>query len=182
MNYTALIISTLALLFTVFSFWWMNLRRGKLIVGSPRSFAATCKGGEGCLIVQLPLVFYNTGAAAQIVQNLRLTLEQEEKKSFPLYLNNTLSNLASNENREWARQFAVEGRKSHSSIFVFQTEPGKFTFKPPKCKAILEAKLNDKDRWETLLTFEIQTPKSAIGPLNSGQLIAHDNDPDRWVS
>jgi len=182
MNYSALIISILALLFTVFSFWWMNWRRGKLIIGSPRSFAATCQGEVGDLIVQLPLVFYNTGATAQIVQNLRLTLEQEEKKSFSLYFNNTLSNLASNENREWARQFAVEGRKSYSSIFVFQREPGKFVFKPPKCTAILEAKLNEKDKWETLLTFTMQTPKSAIGPLNSGQLIAHDNDPDRWVS
>jgi len=109
MNYPALIISILALIFTVFSFWWMNWRKGKLILGIPRSFAATCEGEEGVLIVQLPLVFYNRGAAAQIVQNLRLKLEHEEKKSSLLCFNNTLSNLASNENREWARQFAVEG-------------------------------------------------------------------------
>jgi len=127
-------------------------------------------------------VFYNNGAATRIVHNLRLTLEREGKKSSSLYFNNTLSNLASNENREWARQFAIEGRKSYSSIFVFQREPGKFVFKPGKVKAILEAKLNDKEKWETLLKFDIQTPERAIGPLNSGQLIAHDNDPDRWVS
>jgi hypothetical protein len=160
----------------------MNWRRGELIVGTPRSFAATCGGEEGNLIVQLPLVFYNSGAATHIVQNLRLTLEQEGKKSTYLYFNNTLSNLSSNEKGEWARQFAVEGRKSYSLIFVFQRKPGKFVFKLGECKAILEGKLNDKDRWETLLTFDMQTPESAIGPLNSGRLIAHDNDPDRWVS
>jgi hypothetical protein len=179
MNYSALIISILALLFTVFSFWWMNWRRGKLVIGSPRSFAATCQGEEGNLIVQLPLVFYNKGAATRIVHNLRLTLEQEDRKSSCLYFNNTLSNLASNEDREWARQFAIEGRKSHSSIFVFQKEPGKFVFKAGKVKAILEAKLNDKEKWEKVLTFDIQTPERALGTLNSGRLIAHDNDPNR---
>jgi len=42
----ALFISVFALLFTIFSFWWMNWRRGKIIVGSPRSFAATSKFQE----------------------------------------------------------------------------------------------------------------------------------------
>lgn len=179
LNNPALIISTLALLFTIFSFWWMNWRRGRLIVGPPRSFAACSSGENSKIKIQLPLVFYNNGAAAHVVQNIRLTLEQGDKKSAVLYFNNTLSNLVSNDNREWARQFAIEGRKSYSSIFVFQRKVGGFVFAPEMCKAILEAKLSKNEKWQTLLKFDIQTPKDKIKTLNSNTIIPYDNDPDR---
>jgi hypothetical protein len=134
MENAAYLLSSLALLFTIFSFWWMNWRRGRLIVGNPHSFAAVSKGENDLVVVQLPLVFYNDGAAAHVVQSLRLQLEQGDKKSSVLYFNNTLASLASNEGRQWARQFAVEGRSSYFSVFVFQRKPGKFTFAPGKVK------------------------------------------------
>ena len=67
MSNASLLISFFALFFTIFSFWWMNWRKGKIIVGPPRSFAATSKSEDGLLIVQLPLVFYNDGAASQVI-------------------------------------------------------------------------------------------------------------------
>jgi len=93
-NIAALVISALAMLFTLFSFWWMHWRRGKTIVGPPRSFAATSSGKGELLMVQLPLVFYNNGAASQVVQNLRLSLVQNQNRSAVLYFNNTVPDLA----------------------------------------------------------------------------------------
>ncbi len=179
LNNPSLIISCLALAFTLFSFWWMNWRKGQLIVGPPRSYAACSNGPNSLIILQLPLVFYNDGAATQVVQNLRLSLEQKNNKSKILHFNNTLSDLASDSNKKWARQFAIGGRKSYSSIFVFQRKAGNFVFAPEKCKAILEAKIDKGNRWQVLLTFEIQTPANKINILNSNTLIAYDNDPDR---
>ena len=179
LNNPSLIISCLALAFTIFSFWWMNWRKGQLIVGPPRSYAACLNGSNGLIILQLPLVFYNDGAATQVVQNLRLSLEQKNKKSKVLHFNNTLSDLASDSNKKWARQFAIGGRKSYSSIFVFQRSSGNFVFAPEKCKAILEAKIDKGNLWQVVLTFEIQTPANKINTLNSNRLIAYDNDPDR---
>jgi len=180
MESPALVISILALLFTVFSFWWMNWREGRLIVGPPRAFAATAQPGDGLLIVQLPLVFYNSGALALVVENLRLTLEHTEGHSPILYFNNTLANLSSNEDRQWARQFAVEARSSFSTIFVFQRRPGNFHFIAGTCRAKLEGKLSRSTKWRTLLTFDLQTPPEALETLNGRQLIPHDNDPDRY--
>jgi len=120
MSSAALLISIFALFFTIFSFWWMNWRKGKIIVGPTRSFAATSKSEDDLLIIQLPLVFYNDGAASQVIQNLRLTLVQNGNRSAILYFNNTVPDLVNTKTREWARQFAVEGRKSYSSVFVFQ--------------------------------------------------------------
>ena len=179
MNIAALVISALAVLFTLFSFWWMHWRRGRIIIGPPRSFAATSKGKNDLLIVQLPLVFYNDGAASQVVQNLRLSLVQNQNRSAILYFNNTVPDLANANTREWARQFAIEGRKSYSSVFVFQRSPGNFVFAAGKCLATLEGKLNNEDKWKVLLTFDLQTPNGCVQTLNSGCLIAYDNDPDR---
>lgn len=179
MESPALVVSALALLFTILSFWWMNWRKGKLIVGPPRSFAAVAQGGNETLIVQLPLVFYNDGAAALTVQNLRLLLQQDDRTSPTLYFNNTLHNLASDEGRLWARQFAVEGRSSYSSIFVFQRRPGNFHFAAGRCQAILEGKLDRSDKWRRMLKFHLQTPVQILDSLNGGPLIPHDNDPDR---
>jgi len=179
MNITALFISTLALLFTIFSFWWMNWRKGKIIVGPPRSFAATSKGEDDLLIIQIPLVFYNDGAASQVIQNLRLTLVQNGNRSAILYFNNTVSDLVNTKTREWARQFAVEGRKSYSSVFVFQRKPGNFIFHKGKCQAILEGKLNNNEKWEEMLTFDLQIQGKRVNTMNSGQITPYDNDPDR---
>ena len=179
MNITALFISTLALLFIIFRFWWMNWRRGKIIVGPPRSFAATSKGEDDLLIVQLPLVFYNDGAASQVIQNLRLTLVQNGNRSAILYFNNTVPDLVNAKTREWACQFAVKGRNSYSSVFVFQRKIGNFTFHKGKCQTTLEGKLNDDEKWEKMLTFDLQISAKSVNTMNSGQLIPYDNDPDR---
>jgi len=179
MSIAALVISALAVLFTLLSFWWMHWRRGRIIVGPPRSFAAASKGSNDLLIVQLPLVFYNDGAASQVIQNLRLGLVQGQNRSAILYFNNTVPDLVNSSSRNWAIQFAVEGRESHSAVFVFQRKPGNFIFAAGKCQATLEGKLNDEDEWKVLLTFDLQTPARSVQTLNSGGLIVYDNDPDR---
>ncbi len=71
------------------AFWWMNWRRGKLIVGKPRSYAARGSLTEN-LIITFPLVFFNDGAAAIVVQNLRLLLLDEGSNTRPLFFNATL--------------------------------------------------------------------------------------------
>lgn len=171
----AIIISIAALAFTIVSFWWMNWHKGKLIVGPPRSFALASPGEDQILIVQLPLVFYNNGAATQVVQNLRMTLEQNGKKSSILDFNNTVSDLASGGDRQWAKQFAIEGRKAYSSIFVFQRTPGKFVPSLGKCTARLEVKLYDDMEWMTLLVFDLNIKKTD----NLNCLLTYDNDSDR---
>jgi len=121
------------------------------------------------------LVFYNNGAATQVIQNLRLTLEQDGKKSPILDFNNTVSDLASDGERQWARQFAIEGRKAYSSIFVFQRTPGRFVPSIGKCLARLEARLYEDMEWVTLLVFDLNIK----GIENLNCLLTYDNDPDR---
>jgi len=70
-----ILISALALLFTVLSFWWMNWRPGKLNVGNIRMFAAgvaTEKSEHDVLIVTLPMNLWNSGARPIVIDRIRL--------------------------------------------------------------------------------------------------------------
>lgn len=118
MNYS-LLISGLALSFTILSFWWMNWRRGNLIVGEPRSYAA--KGSQDdYLSIAIPLVFYNDGVAPIIVQNLRLLLNEEADA--PLSFIATFENLLGGE-RWLATQLPIRGREAIKLVCEFKRQP-----------------------------------------------------------
>jgi hypothetical protein len=68
-------VAVCALLFTVGSFWWLYLRRGKLVVATPQTYAAFLE--ERRLILLFPLVFYNTGARDYVVRDLRVRFGDE---------------------------------------------------------------------------------------------------------
>lgn len=68
----ALLVTVLALLFAVGSFWWLNARRGHLEVARPRTYAFS-----KLVRLRLPLAFFNTGAAALVVADLQLVINEE---------------------------------------------------------------------------------------------------------
>jgi hypothetical protein len=70
MTYVALAVSGLALGFTIASFWWLHARTGSLEAAAPRSYAFADK-----VRLRLPFTFFNTGAKALIVTDLRLLVD-----------------------------------------------------------------------------------------------------------
>ncbi len=72
MTYVALAVSGLALGFTIASFWWLHARTGSLEAAAPRSYAFADK-----VRVRLPFAFFNTGAKALIVTDLRLVIDND---------------------------------------------------------------------------------------------------------
>jgi hypothetical protein len=71
MSAIALAVSVFAPAFTTYSFWWMNWRKGKLEIGNIRTYAAVSSGKK--LLIELPIIFFNSGALPVLVENLRLT-------------------------------------------------------------------------------------------------------------
>jgi hypothetical protein len=113
-------VATLALVFTVGSFYWMNWRKGKLIVGPPSTYGITCSANR--LIVELPFIFFNNGATTKVIHNLRLTLEQNGEKSPILnfeYIQNNFTGHGNGEEDKLTRHFAIEGGKAYSKVFSF---------------------------------------------------------------
>ncbi|WP_127908171.1 hypothetical protein [Aeromonas hydrophila] len=79
MEIASIIISTCALLFTVFSFWWMSWRRGKLNCGpinylymGTMTESSHERGVQKIKAIGIPLILWNSGASPLIVHKLRL--------------------------------------------------------------------------------------------------------------
>jgi len=172
MNNPALIISTLALFFTVFSFWWMNWRRGKLQVGTPRSYAAF-GSVEGKMVLEFPFVFFNNGPMPIVVQNLRLIFS-EEKELHPLIFNATVKKLGKDEDRAFATQFPVRGREALLLVCEFQRTPGGKTFEVYDYPMKLQAKLDKSKKWKTICNFNLNVTEKSLPAINQ-QFIVHDN-------
>jgi len=174
------LLACVGLPWTVGTFWWMHWRKGRIVVGTPRTYAAISHQRNDYLLVRLPLVLYNIGAATIVVENLRLTLEQSGRKSPVLYFNQTVSKLDVEQERDWAKQFPVEGREAASLICEFLRKPRSgFVFSAGNCNAVLEGKFDDKN-WKVISKFKLRTPEAYLSTLNSNErLIPYDNDPDR---
>lgn len=171
-NYTALAISILALLFTVFSFWWMNWRTGKLHVGIPRTYAAYSTQ-EGRMLLEFPFIFFNDGPTPIFVQNLRL-LFLDEAQPRPLVFTATVKKLGKDEDRAFATQFPVHGRQALLLICQFHREPGGKTFEPQEYLMELQAKIDNDREWKQLHQFSLNVSEKSA-PIISKQFVVHDN-------
>jgi hypothetical protein len=166
----ALVISIAALLFTVFSFWWMNWRPGKLSVGRPRSYAAI-GSASGKVLVEVPLVFFNRGASPVLVQNLRLHIEGG---GTPLRFNALVDRIGTDEGRRFATQFPVRQQEAVTLICEFQRGGGGLLFEARPYSVTLEGVWGRSLRWRRLAMFDLNVTEADLPSIN-GRLIVRDN-------
>ena len=148
----ALIVSALALVFTVGSFWWLSARRGTIQVGRPGAYAFA-----GTVRLRLALAFYNTGAVALIVTDIRFTPTGEPKGASYLWLA-TLSRLQPRklEKRDFPTPFAIPGRGTREIVTEFE---GAWCLAPGTERWMrLEAKLHPSGDWTTVGEFDSWAP------------------------
>ena len=169
-NVAPFIVSILALLFTTFSFWWMNWRRGTLRVTSPATYAAFVSPEK--LLVEFPFVLYNTGAIPIVVDDLRLQLP--DLSGPPLGFNATVDKIGTDQERAFAIAFAVHGREAKTVICEFQRNPGVAQFRKGDYRIVLEARLDGQTIWTTLHSFPLRITEQALKTIHHG-LIVHDN-------
>jgi hypothetical protein len=168
----AILVSFSALGFTLYSFWWMNWRKGKLHIGEPRSYAAH-GSMDDLLILQIPFVFFNTGPTPIIVQNLRIIFTEESSPE-PLIFSATVGKLASDAGRALSTQIPIRGREAPLIICEFQRRPGNLLFESRSYPIELQAKLDDSKKWKCVCRFSLNVNKMALHTINR-LLAGHDN-------
>lgn len=193
----ALIVSVLALLFTVFSFWWIQARRGRLQTFPPHSYAGAF--AEQDLMLSLPLVLHNTGPAPIVVLDFRLRIDKterqfewarvdgqaDERALLPFYMSwravqgqlepaGALGGERHGE-RHMPSPFPVDGRRAVERFIEFGSKSPALVPLNGPYTATVEIRLAHRPSWRPLLTFPLHT--QLVEEDGPALFIPRSNDP-----
>jgi hypothetical protein len=155
-----------ALVFTVLSFWWIYLRRGRLRSSAPDRYAGILTDRR--VLIRFPVVMFNSGAASIVVDDLRLlvdgrTLDWENTRRSFRPVENDVEDLAA--------PFAIAGRTARQ-MFVEFGESGD-AWQPESRHAYrMQIEWKDGQHWRVLVEFDWWAPSE-----NRSMYIAHRNAP-----
>jgi|SRR6476469_769286 len=180
-------IATFALLFTAGSFWWIQVRRGRLRCYTSHVYTGSFSSSK--LVFVVPLVLHNPAPAPLIVIDLQLCVsEQKNRKSrdadvLPISLRWIASHTAvypQNETRSYAAPFAVDGRKAVEKFVEFQYDNPPSTLEDGPFYATIEAIVAPRHwsspaRWRKLTAYQFNTQLATGSRAN---LIPRSNDPN----
>lgn len=158
-----------ALGFTILSFWWIYGHRGRLGAALPKVVHTAVRGlhedGIPNLKIQVPIEFYNTGAATLVITDLKLLangVSLEWDKTLPRDKSFSMD----------PAPFSVQGRQTHSmtaEFFVKGTGAhdlrGKMSLAIVECRTIgrvlpCRNLVNLKPgEWRPLISFEMLWPE-----------------------
>jgi hypothetical protein len=178
---SALFVALLALAFTILSFWWLHARAGWLEAATPRTYAFVSvvdrskpEPVPSTVRLRLPLAFFNTGAKALIVSDLRLVLDDDESE--PLLWITTRSKLRpeSGDEHAYPTPFAVAGRGTKEVIAEFGHDRGWAPEQSSQHGIRLQARVHPSDAWENVRTFDWWAPPSA---QDMGSYLVYENTP-----
>ncbi|EPT2926964.1 hypothetical protein ACVQAZ_004253 [Vibrio vulnificus] len=163
----ALLVSLLALFFTILSFWWMNWRKGKLNCGPVNAlYSGTATensadiGQQKIQVLGVPLILWNSGARPLVVSQLRakqsdfeLVWEYERTQS------TFDTNASSCEADYFTLPLSLSANEIKSINAVFNLRVDGFEFMPRKYKFKIQAMVFGKNGWIDITTTELDCSK-----------------------
>ncbi|MEV0679113.1 hypothetical protein AB0I60_21595 [Actinosynnema sp. NPDC050436] len=183
----SVVISVAALIFTLASFWWIQVRRGRLRVETGPVFSGAITSNK--IVLNVPLVFHNLDPASLVVADIKLHLSGGDDENSPDHkaLPKRMFWIAfhgsvypePDEHRQFAMPFAVEGRKSVERVIEFQWDNPETQLEDGPYTATVEVLVLPqrwrRRQWRTTCTYQLQTD---LWSGNRASLIPRTNDPE----
>ena len=167
MQIASLVISTLALAFTVGSFWWMWARRTPIVSFPVTAYAAAY--ANDTFRVRLPIVLANPGAAMRVVVDARLRLEGSYGTSTLKWgLTRRTLQPASDDVEDFPTPQTISGRSASRIHMEFRGDLGERLPEPTDYKFTLELLVDQSETWR----------HAGTGVLRFG----HMRYPDRYIT
>jgi hypothetical protein len=194
-----LVASLCALLFTIGSFWWIQVRRGRLRGYVPSTYSASFAPAKIVLI--LPLVIYNPAPAPLVVTGLRARVDvtKARRRQHPKGTNRTGELAALPRTLHWhashtmvypnptlprvfASPFPVEGRKAVEKFIEFQWDAPTTDLANGPYALRVDVRVEPRRwwshrEWQKLLSYELN---SHLLQGNRAALLPRSNDPDMF--
>jgi hypothetical protein len=166
----SVLVAAMALVFTVASFWWIQVRTGRLVSYHPRVYAGAFR--PGTLRIRLPLTILNTGARTLVVTDLRLEFEDTGVQAPVISFRHSIRP-GSEDTQDFAHPFAVAGRQAVSKFVEFGTDGSWLPEPETEYRFQVHALIGNTDRWKELLDMSLTTPDAA----SSSNYLAHPTHP-----
>lgn len=158
-------IPVLALVFTLASFWWIWLRRGRLHSPAPLAYASAITQQ---LRIRFPLVLHNTGATPIIVENLRMLIDGQDLEW--LTIRRTLRPQP-DDTIDFPAPFVVAGREALQLFAEFGGNSLSWAPELGRGYPVTIERLT-RGRWKTVVSFTWWSPMN-----EPGGYIPHRNRP-----
>ena len=183
-------ISVTALAFTLASFWWIQVRRGRLRVATGHVFSGAITSNK--IVLYIPLVFHNPAPASLVVADIKLRLSggtgdenSPDRKALPKRMFWIAFHGSvypeSDKHRQYAMPFAVEGRRSVERVIEFQWDTPETQLEDGPYTATVEVLVLPqrwgRRQWRTTCTFPLRTD---LWSGNRNALIPRTNDPEYY--
>jgi hypothetical protein len=184
----SLAVALLALAFTVGSFWWIQVRRGRLLAFPPRSYAGAYLTNS--VRVVFPLVLYNTGPTPIVVTDFRMRLgapggdDQARQPMLPVDMSwqaiqPRLEPAPPGGERVLPSPFPVAGRQAVERFVEFaRAVPVELPTADGPYEVTVEVLLAHHRTWRTLTRFLLHT--ELVTSDDARGYIVRTNDPD-WM-
>lgn len=180
----ALIVATLALLFSVTSFWWLNAREGPVRASDVTTYAGYLASDR--LTARIPVLLYNSGARTRVVEELRLISQTWAAPEGKWQV--VTASLKPTENEsDFATPYAIDGRKTSSKFVTFTFDYAGHLPEPKPTTMTLEARLDGSSTWQelrhiTLHLGHMHSPDRYITYRNTPDLCPNDEErtPSAW--
>lgn len=181
--------AVLALLFTVSSFWWIQVRRGRLRCYISHAYSGAFAPDR--LVLVIPIVFHNPAPAPLVVTDLRLRINgpangtRDDSDVLPIRLRWIASHAAvypQNETRTFAAAFAVDGRKAIDKFIEFQYDKPPTRLEDGPYRATIQALVEPRSWWARSRWMDVKayTFNTQLAIEARASLIPRSNDPDLW--
>ena len=184
-EFFAILIAALSLLVSIYAIY-LQYRRGRIYVSPIRSFGIdNLHGGDnlervGFLCI-LPIVFYNSGNKHKSITDIRLAVENKNKKHSYFRPNHFVSNLGSNphgdhivpEVVDWIHQFIVPPKDSKICYieFLLHEDDVDKIIDLPKLIIHIQLKINEKIKYRTYQKFEKSIDEDFLHSLATGYVV-----------
>jgi hypothetical protein len=159
-SWLSLVLAVLAFGLGLYSFWWINIRPGKLRVSSPINFAGGISA-ESTSILQLPFVLYNDGANGKFISDIKLLVGSVNRENLELKWIGSVDELGQFTVVHAKDQFAVLPKNSTKIVSVFRWPTSRFQWLEDEYNVELHAKLNNDHRWTNLHAFQLKLGNNA---------------------
>jgi hypothetical protein len=164
----AIVVSILALLFTVGAFWYMNLWPGRLKGYGPSTWAGYVSSDE--LTLRIPVLVANSGARPKVITNVRLRLLAPRSvlklswQTFRVGIRPTDADI-----KDMATHFVVPGRSALREFVEFRGHFEQGVIEPREYEVKLDMQIDGQDVWREIASFALR-------------LWHFGNSPDRYIA